>query len=209
MKLIFQGEKEDDLQQIMNEKVEIGIDEVGKGSIFGPIFSAAVVIKKKNGNILRNLGVDDSKKLSPNKRAILFPIICELCEDWGIGQSSVREIDKYGIRNATELSMIRSIEKLAKKPSKIIIDGNLKLRLWQGQQINIPQGDSKFVSISAASIIAKVSRDLLMNRLEDKFKDYHLSKNKGYGTKQHFLSIHKYGLTNLHRKTFLKKLEVV
>ena len=95
----------------MNDSIEVGIDEVGKGSIFGPVFSSVVVLTLENNLLLKKLGIDDSKKLSAKKRNSLVPKILKLSEDWGIGQSSVREIDKYGIRYATELSMIRAIYK--------------------------------------------------------------------------------------------------
>jgi len=193
----------------MTESLEIGIDEVGRGCIFGPVFSAAVVLSKKNGDILKNLGLDDSKKLSPKKRSILIPYILALSNDWGIGQSSVNEIDKFGIRYATELSMIRAIDKLKYKPIKIIVDGPLSLRSWQGIQKNIVKGDAKFASIAAASVLAKVKRDALINRFEIKYKGYYLSKNKGYGTNEHFLSIKTKGLTKMHRISFLKKLNII
>ena len=209
MRLITLGEREEDPLQQMSKAFEIGIDEVGKGCIFGPVFSAAVVLSKKNGNALRNLGLDDSKKLSPKKRSILIPYIFALSEDWGIGQSSVNEIDKYGIRYATELSMIRAIDKLKYKPLKIFVDGPLQIRSWKGIQKNIVKGESKFASIAAASVLAKVKRDALMNRFAMKYKGYNLSKNKGYGTREHFKSIHKQGLTKMHRTSFLKKLNII
>ena len=193
----------------MNRRFEVGIDEVGKGSIFGPVFSAVVVLSKTNSLRLKILGVDDSKKLSLQKREELIPKILELSADWGLGQASVREIDKFGIRHATELSMIRAIEKLKHNPKTIIIDGSLPLRIWEGKQENIIRGDSKYTSIAAASILAKINRDLLMNRLDVKYKEYALSSNKGYGTKKHFLALEKNGLTTLHRKTFLKKLNLL
>tara|TARA_Y100001978_G_C23681813_1_gene429514 strand:- start:45 stop:626 length:582 start_codon:yes stop_codon:yes gene_type:complete len=193
----------------MNELVEIGIDEVGRGSIFGPVFSAAVVISKNNCFYLKNLGVDDSKKLSIKKRESLISYILDVSKDWGIGQSSVSEIDKYGIKNATELSMMRAIYKLRIKPLKIYIDGSLPLSLWEGEQENIVKGDSKLTSIAAASILAKVNRDSLMCRLDMKYKGYFLCKNKGYGTKDHFLSLKMKGITGLHRKTFLTKLNLI
>ena len=193
----------------MNDSIEVGIDEVGKGCIFGPVFSSVVALTAENNYLLKKLGVDDSKKLSEKKRNLLFPKILELSKDWAIGQSSVSEIDKYGIRHATELSMIRAISKLKFKPLKIYIDGNLPLRLWHGKQDNIIKGESKFTSIAAASILAKVKRDLLMIRLEDKYKGYIIYKNKGYGTSDHFLSIKHLGITNMHRKSFLKKLDLI
>ena len=207
--MIIQEEKGEDHLQVLNKLFEIGIDEVGRGSIFGPVFSAAVVLSKKNGSILKKLGVKDSKKLTPIKRKALLPKIISLASDYGLGQASVREIDKFGIRYATELSMIRAIKKLKDKPSELIIDGPLSLRLWQGNQQNIISGDSKFTSIAAASIIAKVERDFLMERLEEKYPKFAIFRNKGYGTKEHFSSLELNGLTNLHRKSFLTKLNLI
>ena len=201
----MQGKKEGDLQLILNKLSEIGIDEVGKGAVFGPVFSAAVVLTEKNKTTLKQYGVTDSKKLTYKKRKLLFSKILLLSSDYGIGQSSVREIDELGIRVATELSMIRAIKKLKEKPSELLIDGSLLLRPWSGIQKNIVSGDSKFTSIASASIIAKVSRDNLMERLEKNYSKYLISKNKGYGTREHLSIIKKNGITNLHRKSFLKK----
>ena len=145
--------KEEDLQQVLNRVPEIGIDEVGKGAVFGPVFSAVVVLTEKNKNILKQFGVIDSKKLTPKKRKLLFPKILLLSSDYGIGQSSAREIDKFGIRVATELSMIRALKKLKQKPSEIIIDGPLLLRKWNRNQKNIVSGDSKFTSIASAPFL--------------------------------------------------------
>ena len=209
MKLIIHDVKEEDHLQVLNKISEIGIDEVGRGAIFGPIFSAAIVITKKNGLTLKKLGVKDSKTLTPKKRKLLLPAIIALSSDYGLGQSSVREIDQLGLRYATELSMIRAIKKLKDHPSQLIIDGPLSLRLWKGPQRNIISGDSKFTSIAAASILAKVTRDFLMERLEDQYSGYYLFKNKGYGTKEHFLSLKAKGISNLHRKSFLTKLNLI
>ena len=201
--------KEEDLQQAFNKIYEVGIDEVGRGSIFGPIFSAAVVLTEKNNLILKQFGVTDSKKLTPKKRKLLLPKILLLCSDYGIGQSSAREIDELGIRVATELSMIRALKKLKKMPSKLMIDGPLLLRPWNGIQKNIICGDSKFISIASASIVAKVSRDNLMERLEKKYSGYFIFKNKGYGTREHLSLIKKNGITKLHRKSLLKKSNLI
>ena len=209
MKLIIQDGKEEDHLQLLNKVSEIGIDEVGRGSVFGPVFSAAIVLTQKNELTLKKLGVNDSKKLTPKKRKDIFPKIIELSSDYGLGQSSVREIDVLGIRYATELSMIRAVKKLKCMPYELLIDGPLPLRLWEGNQRNIISGDSTFTSIAAASIIAKVTRDSLMERLESKYPGYYIFKNKGYGTRQHFLSLKENGLTNLHRKSFLNKLKLI
>ena len=201
--------KEEDLLLQMDNKFEIGLDEVGRGCIFGPVYSSAVVLSKKKGWKLKELGLDDSKKLSSKKRELLIPHIFNLCEDWSIGQSSVREIEQYGIRYATEISMIRAIHKLKIKPFHILVDGSLPLRLWGGDQKNIVHGESRHPSIAAASIIAKVYRDLLMTRLEMKYKGYNINKNKGYGTEQHFMSIKRFGITKLHRNSFLGRLKLI
>ena len=193
----------------MNKLSEVGIDEVGRGAVFGPVFSAVVVLTEQNKHTLKQFGVTDSKKLTPQKRKLLLPKILLLSSDYGIGQSSAREIDKFGIRVATELSMIRALKKLKDTPSEIIIDGTLLLRPWKGIQKNIILGDSKFTSIAAASIVAKVSRDNLMKRLEKKYSGYLIFKNKGYGTKEHFSNIKENGITNLHRKSFLKKSNLI
>ena len=205
----MQEKKEGDLQQVLNKVSEVGLDEVGKGAVFGPVFSAVVVLTKKNKLILKKFGVNDSKKLTPKKRKLLLPKILLLSSDYGIGQSSAREIDKFGIRVATELSMIRALKKLKEKPTELIIDGPLALRPWKGIQKNIVSGDSKFTAIASASIVAKVSRDNLMERLEKRYSGYFIFKNKGYGTKEHLSIIKDHGITNLHRKSFLKKSNLI
>jgi len=201
--------KEEDLQQALNKVSEVGIDEVGRGAVFGPVFSAVVVLTEKNKATLEQIGVTDSKKLTPKKRKLLLPKILSLSLDYGIGQSSAREIDRLGIRVATELSMIRALKKLKEMPAELLIDGPLLLRPWEGIQKNIVCGDSKFISIAAASIVAKVSRDNLMERLEKKYSGYLIFKNKGYGTREHLSLIKKQGITKLHRKSFLKKSNLI
>ena len=209
MRSAIQEKKEEDPQQVLNSLYEVGIDEVGRGAVFGPVFSAVVVLNEKNKYILKKLGVRDSKKLTPKKRKFLLPKILLLSKDYGIGQSSVREIDKHGIRVATELSMIRALKKLKEEPSELLIDGPLLLRPWERIQNNIVSGDSIFISISSASIVAKVFRDNLMERLEKKYPRYFISRNKGYGTREHLSIIKEIGITSLHRKSFLKKSNLI
>jgi len=205
----MQEKKGEDPQQVLNKVSEVGIDEVGRGAVFGPVFSAVVVLTQKNQSTLKQIGVIDSKKLTSKKRKLLLPKILLLSSDYGIGQSSAGEIDKFGIRFATELSMMRALKKLKKTPSELIIDGPLLLRPWKGIQKNIVSGDSKFTSVASASIVAKVSRDNLMEKLNSKYPRYLLSRNKGYGTREHFEIIKKKGITNLHRKSFLKKSNLI
>ena len=205
----MQEKKEEDPQRALNKSSEVGIDEVGRGAVFGPVFSAVVVLTEKNKLTLKQFGIKDSKKLTPKKRKLLLPKIILLSSDYGIGQSSVREIDKLGIRVATELSMMRALTKLKEKPSELIVDGPLLLRPWNGIQKNIVSGDSKFTAIASASIVAKVSRDNLMERLEKQYSGYFISKNKGYGTREHLSIIKNNGITNMHRKSFLKKSNLI
>ena len=126
--------------------------------------------------------------------------------DWGLGQSSAREIDAIGIRLATEKAMIRAIHKLRKAPSLILVDGNLPLRLWDGKQSSVIRGESHYPSIAAASILAKVSRDIYIKELCDKYPKldeyYGLKSNKGYGAKKHMKGIETHGITPWHRRTF-------
>ena len=205
----MQEKKEEDLQQALNKVSEVGIDEVGRGANFGPVFSAVVELTEKNKFTLKQLGVTDSKKLTHKKRKLLLTKILLLSSDYGIGQSSAREIDKLGIRVATELAMIRALKKLKEKPSELIIDGPLLLRPWAGTQYNVVSGDSKFTAIASASIVAKVSRDNLMERLEKKYSGYLIFKNKGYVTREHLSIIKSNGITNLHRKSFLEKSNLI
>ena len=154
-----------DSLQILNKDSEIGIDEVGRGSVFGPVFSVAVVLSKKSGLTLKKLGVNDSKKLTPKKRKDVFPKIIALSSDYGLGQSSVREIDLLGIRYATELSMIRAIKKLKDYPSELIIDGPLSLRLWKGSQRNIISGKTSFLFFGVNFLLSLIPNFLRVNPL--------------------------------------------
>ncbi len=184
-----------------------GIDEVGKGALFGPVFAASVSLNKEAEFKLIQLGLKDSKKLSFNKRFQLAPIIKLLADSWALGQASAREIDAHGIRLATEKAMIRAVDRLPKKPDLLLVDGNLPLRLWNGDQENLIKGEDKSPSIAAASVLAKVSRDLLIKRLAIKYPFYGLDKNVGYGTTFHRNQIIEIGPTELHRKSFLSKIK--
>ena len=183
-----------------------GVDEVGKGCLFGPVFAAAVILSKTNEINLLRQGLKDSKKLSSRKRNTLVPLIKNNSIAWAIGQASAREIDRIGIREATEKAMIRALEKFPSPPDLIIVDGVLPIRLWPGKQKTQVRGESHFASIAAASVIAKETRDDLIKRLARKYCDYGLEKNKGYGTEIHRTNLIKAGATKLHRKSFLSRL---
>tara|TARA_B110000003_G_C16590128_1_gene511465 strand:- start:371 stop:934 length:564 start_codon:yes stop_codon:yes gene_type:complete len=174
-----------------------GVDEVGRGSLIGPVYAAAVILNKSiNVKILK-----DSKSLSKNKREKLF-IYIKKNSIWAVGQASVKEIEKINILYASLLAMKRAIIKLKKKPSLVLIDGNKLPNLENYNLKNVIKGDQKIPSISAASIIAKVSRDKFITSLSKKFKNYGWDTNSGYGTKEHLRAIKKYGITKHHRKTF-------
>ena len=179
------------------KKVIAGVDEVGRGSLVGPVFAATVIFKKH----VDKKKIKDSKKLSKNKRNLLETYI-KKNSIWTIGAASLKEIEKLNILNASLLAMERSIKKLKSKPSLIMIDGN-KLPIMNGYKLkSIVKGDQKVPSISAASIIAKVTRDKMISDLGKKFKGYNWQKNFGYGTSQHLKAIKNLGITKHHRKTF-------
>ena len=179
------------------KKIIAGVDEVGRGSLVGPVYAAAVILKKKlNKNKLK-----DSKKLTKRNREILEKYI-KKNSYWSIGSASLQEIEKFNILNASLLAMKRAIIKLKKKPSLVLVDGN-KLPNIKNYKINfVIKGDQKIPSISAASIIAKVTRDKMISNLGKNFKDYNWNKNYGYGTKEHIKAIKRLGITPHHRKTF-------
>ena len=178
-------------------KIIAGVDEVGRGSLIGPVYAAAVILDKSiNKKLLK-----DSKILTKSKREILSKYIKEN-SIWAIGRSSVKEIEKLNILQASLLAMKRAIKKLKKKPMLVLIDGNKIPSLENYNLKSVIKGDQKIPSISAASIIAKVTRDKMIANLGKKFKGYYLDKNSGYGTKQHLKAIKNLGITSHHRKTF-------
>ena len=174
-----------------------GVDEVGRGSLIGPVYAAAVILK----NSIDKKKLKDSKKLSKAKRENLEKYI-KKNSYWAIASASLIEIEKLNILNASLLAMKRAIQKLKKKPTLVLIDGNKLPEMKNYQLKSIIKGDQKISEISAASIIAKVARDRFITKLSKKFKKYAWDKNAGYGTKEHLKAIKKFGITQYHRKTF-------
>ena len=178
-------------------KIIAGVDEVGRGSLIGPVYAAAVILKKN----IRKKEIKDSKKLTKIEREKLAKFI-KKNSTWAIGSASVKEIEKLNILSASLLAMKRAIKKLKVKPNLVLIDGNKSPELSNYLIKTIIKGDQKIKEISAASIIAKVSRDKLMFKMSESFQKYKWDLNAGYGTRDHINAIRKYGVTRFHRKTF-------
>ena len=178
-------------------KIFAGVDEVGRGSLIGPVYAAAVILNKSIDKKL----LKDSKTIAKDKRKLLSNYI-KKNSIWAIGKASNNEIDKLNILQASLLAMKRAIKKLKKKPSHVLIDGN-KLPYLNNYKLKaVIKGDQKIPSISAASIIAKVSRDKFILSLAKKNVGYNWDQNLGYGTKQHLKAIKMLGVSKHHRKTF-------
>ena len=174
-----------------------GVDEVGRGSLIGPVYASAVILKKECD--IKKL--KDSKQLTKKKREILNKYI-KKNSYWSIASASKKEIEKLNILNATLLAMQRAIKKLKKKPKIVLIDGNRIPKMKSYNLKYVIKGDQKVPQISAASIIAKVSRDNLMKKISKNFMKYQWIRNCGYGTRDHLSAIKKFGITKHHRKTF-------
>ena len=174
-----------------------GVDEVGRGCLAGPVFSAAVILNDR----IDKEGIKDSKKISFKKRILLSEYI-KKNSIYAVGRASVEEINKINILNASLLSMQRALKKLKLKPSIAYIDGPFSPKDIKIKCKNFIKGDEKIKCIAAASIIAKVSRDLFMTKLAKKYPRYNWNKNFGYGTPEHLRGLKKYGATLHHRKKF-------
>lgn len=186
-----------------NDSVQIlcGVDEAGRGPLAGPVCAAAVILPKET--VIE--GLNDSKKLSEKKREQLYDVICETAVSYAISFATVAEIEELNILHATQLAMIRAINELDPIPDLAIIDGN------QAGDIKFPhetviKGDASCVSIAAASILAKVTRDRFMVEMAEQYPNYHFEKHKGYGTKDHYNALREFGPCPIHRPSFLKKI---
>lgn len=182
-------------------KYVCGVDEAGRGPLAGPVFAAAVILPR--GYVID--GVNDSKKLTEKKREQLYSKIKEQSLAYCVASASVDEIDEINILNATFLAMTRAVSGLQVKADFALVDGN-RLPSLEIDAKAVVKGDALSESIAAASILAKVERDHFMLNLANEYPNYAFEKHKGYGTKLHIEMIKKYGASNVHRKTFLKKI---
>ncbi len=186
----------------------IGVDEVGRGPLFGEVVACAVYIKESNLEIFNE--INDSKKLTETKREKIYN---ELINNpnivYAVGMADEKEIDEINILNATFLAMRRALKKLEKlgiKDKLVLVDGNKLIKEYEGKQEFLIKGDSKDLSIATASIIAKVIRDNMMVEYDKIYPEYALKSHKGYPTKKHYEAIEKYGILDKHRRSFLKKI---
>ncbi|MCC8169757.1 MAG: ribonuclease HII [Oscillospiraceae bacterium] len=195
------------MQSIEREKRSLGyvhiagVDEAGRGPLAGPVYAAAVILP--DGIFID--GIDDSKKLSEKKREELFDIICENAVAYNIYSVDEKRIDEINILNATFEAMNGAVAGLSIAPDYVLIDGN-RINGMDIPHETIVKGDAKSISVAAASILAKVSRDRFICKIAEQYPEYGFEKHKGYGTAAHNEAILKYGPCPIHRKTFLKKL---
>lgn len=186
------------LKQYSLNKIVAGCDESGRGSLAGPVVAAAVILPKD----FKNKTLNDSKLLSEKKRTLLKNVIKDQSKSWAIGVVSAEEVDKINILNASFLAMHRAIKKLNINPQLLLIDGNRFNTYENVEHKCIIKGDAKYMSIAAASILAKTYRDKMMKELNIKYPEYNWEKNKGYPTKEHRHAINRFGISKYHRKSF-------
>lgn len=179
-----------------------GVDEVGRGALFGPVVAAAVVLDARATQELAALGVTDSKRLSASRRQALVPVIQAQAGAYAVGWASVREIDRLNILQASLLAMRRAIARLSPPPDLCLVDGNQPIPGLDIAQQTVIKGDQSQVAIAAASIVAKVWRDTLIVRLDRRYPGYDLASNKGYGSPRHRAAIWQLGRSPQHRKSF-------
>lgn len=182
-----------------------GVDEAGRGPLAGPVVAAAVILPPEAMDIPALQGLNDSKQLSASRREVLYSAILQHATDWSIGVVSSHLIDRLNILQATFLAMFRALRGL-EKVDACLIDGNQSLPFWQGIQQALIKGDQRSLSIAAASVLAKVTRDRILLALDEIWSDYGLAKHKGYPTTEHIRRIRVQGLTSQHRFSFCHKL---
>ncbi|MDG2005984.1 MAG: ribonuclease HII [Thermodesulfobacteriota bacteirum] len=186
-----------EIELLKSGKVVVGIDEVGRGSLVGPVVACAFILNPSTNHIQ----VNDSKILSENERTYAFAQLIITRSTFTLGYATHKEIDEINILNATKLAMSRAVAKLKTKNPCLLIDGNQKIGT-ELEEICVVKGDQKCKSIASASIIAKITRDFILKKVSQIYPYYNLENNKGYGTKQHVELIKKFGPSPFHRTTF-------
>lgn len=190
-----------EIERSLSDKgVICGVDEAGRGPLAGPVCAAAVILPEG----LEIPGLNDSKKLTDKRRRELYPIIKEQAVAYGIAFASEQEIDELNILQATFLAMKRAIEQLEGKADFALIDGNRETDFGV-PCMTVVKGDSRSANIAAASVLAKVTRDSYMEEMAEKYPEYGFEVHKGYGTKRHYQALTEHGMSEIHRRTFLKK----
>lgn len=188
----------------------VGVDEAGRGPWAGPVVAGAVIFENDEKLIAELIaaGIRDSKKISEKKREKLYDFIIQNSKAWGVGIVSEKIIDEINILNATKLAMRLALEKMSVKPDFLLIDGNGILQDFPARQMAVPRADQNILSVSAASILAKVTRDRILIQFEEKYPGYGFSKHKGYGTQMHMDALINLGPCEIHRRSFapIKKL---
>jgi ribonuclease HII len=179
-----------------------GVDEVGRGALFGPVVAAAVILSPTAAKHLVKMGVKDSKQLKPQEREILYEIVKSHAIAYQIGLASVHEIDRLNILQASLLAMRRALERLSIQPELCLIDGNQAIPKFAMAQRTVVKGDQSEPAIAAASILAKVWRDRLITRMDLRYPGYSLASNKGYGSRAHLQGLQDLGPSPQHRLSF-------
>jgi ribonuclease HII len=193
------------MSYVENRLILSGVDEVGRGALFGPVVAAAVVLPWSDVTKLIEIGVKDSKKLTAKQRKQLVLPIQQVVTDWQIASCNVAQIDRLNILQASLLAMHQAISQLKTIPDLCLVDGNIAIANLAIPQKTIVKGDAQSPTIAAASILAKVWRDELITDLAEQYPEYNLAANKGYPTIEHRLAIEKYGLSDEHRRSFRLK----
>jgi ribonuclease HII len=190
-------------RSFINQVIEAGCDEAGRGSLVGPVYAAAVILPTD----FDYEGLDDSKKMSARKRLIIKELIERTAISYHVATASREEIERMNILNASILAMHRALDGLGRQPAMILVDGNRFKPYNDIQHTCIVKGDGLFMSIAAASVLAKTCRDAFMLELHNEYPKYGWDTNKGYATKGHLDAIRQYGLTPHHRKSFLANIQ--
>ncbi len=191
-------------------KMIAGVDEAGRGPLAGPVVAAAVVFHPEVLSFeFEEKGVRDSKTLSGKKREELYEFIIQKAQGWGVGIVSEKTIDEINILRASLLAMEEAVKNLKNGPDFLLVDGCHTIDDYPASQIAVPRGDQTIISISAASIVAKVTRDRMMLDFHQKFPQYGFDRHKGYGTKLHLEKIREYGPCEIHRRSFRPIREII